>query len=39
MNKFLEQALNGSMDFDTMLVNIENEVNAAIQDGISAIMS
>jgi len=36
--KFLEQSLKGQMTFEEMLTKIEEEVNAAIKDGISAIM-
>jgi multiple sugar transport system substrate-binding protein len=37
-NKYLEIALKGDITFDEMLKSIEDEVNAAIKDGISAIM-
>jgi multiple sugar transport system substrate-binding protein len=36
--KFEEQALKGEITFEQMLKNIEDEVNAAIKDGIAAIM-
>jgi hypothetical protein len=29
--------VNGSITFDQLLANLENDVNAAIQDGIAAI--
>ncbi len=37
-NKYLEIALKGDITFDEMLKSVEDEVNAAIKDGISAIM-
>lgn len=37
-NKHLEIALKGEITFDEMLKSIEDEVNEAIKDGISAIM-
>ena len=37
-SKYLELALKGQIKFEEMLTKIENEVNAAIKDGISAIM-
>jgi multiple sugar transport system substrate-binding protein len=33
----LEQAVRGSITFDELLTNLEQDVNAAIQDGIAAI--
>jgi multiple sugar transport system substrate-binding protein len=33
----LEQAVKGSTSFDQLLTNLENDVNAAIQDGLAAI--
>jgi hypothetical protein len=35
--QYLEQAVGGSITFDELLTNLENDVNAAIQDGIAAI--
>jgi len=35
--QYLEQAVAGSITFDELLTNLENDVNAAIQDGIAAI--
>lgn len=35
--QYLQLALAGSMTYDEMLTNIENDVNVAIEDGISAI--
>jgi len=35
--QYLQQAIAGSLTFDQMLKNIETDVNAAIQDGKSAI--
>jgi multiple sugar transport system substrate-binding protein len=35
--QYLEQAVQGSITFDDLLTNLENDVNAAIQDGIAAI--
>ncbi len=37
-SKNLDQALRGEIDFDTMLVNIETEVNTAIKDGIDSML-
>jgi multiple sugar transport system substrate-binding protein len=36
--KYEEQALKGEITFDQMLKSLEDEVNATIKDGISAIM-
>ncbi len=36
-NKYVEQALRGSLTFDDMLKKIEAEVNTAIQEGIDRI--
>jgi multiple sugar transport system substrate-binding protein len=35
--QYLEQAVQGNITFDDLLTNLENDVNAAIQDGIAAI--
>jgi multiple sugar transport system substrate-binding protein len=35
--QYLEQAVSGSITFDELLINLETDVNAAIQDGIAAI--
>jgi multiple sugar transport system substrate-binding protein len=35
--QYLEQAVRGGMSFDQLLTNLENDINAAIQDGIAAI--
>ena len=35
--QYLQQALAGTITFDQMLTNIENDVNSAIQDGKAAI--
>ncbi len=35
--QYLEQALKGTITFDDLLTNLENDVNTAIQDGIAAI--
>lgn len=37
-NKYLDQALSGTVTFEEMLVGIETETNAAIKDGIDRIM-
>jgi multiple sugar transport system substrate-binding protein len=36
--KYLEPALKGTLKFEELLTNVENEVNQAIKDGISSIM-
>ena len=36
--KNIEQVLKGEITLDTALANVEAEVNAAIQDGIAAIL-
>jgi multiple sugar transport system substrate-binding protein len=38
-NKNLDQALKGDFDFETLLANVETEVNLAIKEGIDRIMS
>jgi hypothetical protein len=35
--QFYEQALNGDITFDDMLLQLESETNLAIQDGIDQI--
>jgi multiple sugar transport system substrate-binding protein len=37
-SKNLDQALRGEITFDTMLANVEAEVNQAIKDGISTML-
>jgi multiple sugar transport system substrate-binding protein len=37
-SKYLEQGLKGEIKFEQLFKNLEDEVNAAIKDGISAIM-
>lgn len=37
-NKYIDQALSGTMSFDEMLSGIENETNTAIKEGIDRIM-
>jgi len=37
-SKNLDQALRGEIEFDTMLANIEAEVNTAIKDGIDSML-